>query len=122
MTTKCPTGYQMAAHENQSCNCIPYTDRAFYDAVYTILVDEAGAYAGSREREDFIRAYCDNMHPATEYRFGGSLGGGGKFWRGCDWFHVSCYREDETPQRLATIEKVNVLLAQAAATNKPRMR
>lgn len=128
---KCPTGYQLAAHENQSCNCAQdphqdpnydFTDREFYDAVYTILVDEAGAPAGLDDREIFIRAYCEVDHPATEYRFGGLLGFGGKFWRAYDSFYITAYREDETPKTIAIRENVNVLLEKAMDKYQPRMR
>ena len=47
-----------------------------------------------------------------EFRFGGSLGFGGKIWwsRRRGW-SVNCYREDETPARLETIKAVYEALA-----------
>lgn len=43
----------------------------------------------------------------------GVLGFGGKFWKGRDLWYVNCYREDETPERLAIIERTNEHLARA---------
>lgn len=71
--------------------------------VFDVLVDAGAATA---ERESFV-FHQTNEH-VTEYRFGGHLGHGGKFYRnpgklpdgsyGERWY-VSYYREDETPKR-----------------------
>lgn len=78
--------------------------------VLTILV----AHAGFRDDRSFLpfqtRQFC------REYRFQGALGFGGKLWRDSDGvMRVSCYREDETPDRLAMIEATNAALAAVSA-------
>lgn len=98
------------------------TDRKFYEAVYDLLVVEAGAPAHGHLREAFVLAYCETERPATEYRCCGAFGFGGKFWRNAQRFYVSCYREHETPERLATIEKVNAALEALAQKHNPRRR
>lgn len=90
---------------------------AALDAAYTILIEECGAPPA--HREDFRHAvlrWGAKDYP-FEYRFGGNLGMGGKFWitRRYGPFHdrwdVTCYREDETPGRKAMIERANARLA-----------
>lgn len=75
-----------------------------YNSIYDILVAEAGA--SERGREHFIRSFMDDA--PREYRFQGALGFGGKFWR--QPFRISCYAEDETPERIAMIDRVNGML------------
>lgn len=93
------------------------TAPAVYDRAYSILVEHAGAPESMRgafvrqhveQATDFVANRWD-----TEWRFCGSLGYGGKFWvKSWPEFHftVNCYREDETPERLAIIEAVNLKL------------
>jgi hypothetical protein len=87
------------------------------DAIYTVLVNHAGAPASSDSRHSFIyhqtKGYCD------EYRFSGNLGFGGKFWRnvtsrpggtfGESWY-ITAYQEDTTPERQAMLDVTNELL------------
>lgn len=75
------------------------------NAVYDVLM----AHAGAREswRSDFIHVVTKG---GSEYRFQGSLGFGGKYRQKTN--KVDCYQEDETPERLATIEATNAALAQ----------
>lgn len=78
--------------------------------VYDILVEHCGAGDGEWDRPDFIHTHRDGAeYPPDEYRFIGSLGFGGKFWSYP--MRVSCYREDETPERLASIAAANEALA-----------
>ncbi len=79
------------------------------NAVYDVLAEHAGASEGQRDEFAFmhVNGCCD------EYRFIGSLGFGGKFWRR-DW-RVSCYREDETPERVEAIRVANDALAELRA-------
>ncbi len=80
---------------------------ALVHAVYDVLVDEAGA--SETWRQDFVHAHT--VRPTCqEYRFQGVLGFGGKFWPS-NWT-VTCYPEDETPERLAVIARVNASLAE----------
>jgi hypothetical protein len=90
--------------------------RHLYEAIYDILVEEAGA--NPNDREDFVLTYTRKEYPTTEYRFCGSLGFGGKFWRnqrfGLCPFYVSCYPEDNTRERKVIIEHTNKALAALA--------
>jgi hypothetical protein len=80
------------------------------EAVWGILEEVCGAAYD----HGFIN-HQTNSH-VVEWRFIGSLGFGGKFWRttgkrpdgtwGECWL-VNCYREDETPERLAAINVAN---------------
>lgn len=86
--------------------------KVFFEAVWDdVIVAICGRRADDLDRESFVRAYCNPIHPATEWRFSGSLGFGGKFW--CQSkleCAVNCYPEDETPDRLRTIEQANAAL------------
>jgi hypothetical protein len=77
--------------------------------IYDILVAVCHAPDSVSDRLQF-RHFWDGG--GNEYRFGGSLGFGGKFWRAnyVPW-SVSCYREDETPKRLEIIARTNEQLA-----------
>lgn len=74
--------------------------------IYDILVELGGAYEHARDQ--FLAAAA---HGITEYRFGGHLGFGGKFWTTKGGWTVDCYPEDETAGRLATIDDINHRLA-----------
>lgn len=73
------------------------------DAIWTVLVECCGARES--HRETFIRCM-----QGVEYRVGGSLGFGGKLYVDRQGCRVSCYREDETPERRAAIDAANVRL------------
>jgi hypothetical protein len=79
--------------------------------VFNVLRDECGA--SEELRKDFIYQMGKGCQ---EYRFQGALGFGGKFYN-AHVVYVSCYREDETSERLAAIriatEKCRRLLAEA---------
>lgn len=79
------------------------------ERVYNILVEHAGASPDPDERLAFTSLQVVEHVP--EYRFIGGLGFGGKFWIDSDRWFVTCYREDETPARLAMIETTNQALA-----------
>ena len=83
-----------------------------FDAIWTVLVQECGAAEGDGMlgRAWFLAA--QQHRPVTEYRFIGALGFGGKFWINDGRLYVTCYREDETPERLAMIERANRRLAE----------
>lgn len=70
------------------------------NALFDILV----SYAGTSEtfREDFLRCIDEGCR---EYRIGGLLGPGGKYWPETN--QVTCYREDENRIRKAIIEDTN---------------
>lgn len=79
--------------------------------IYDQLVEHAGAPEPGRA--DFV-AFVGSR-TTCEYRFQGSLGFGGKFWNADSRYYVTCYREDETPERAERIRRVNALLAGARA-------
>jgi hypothetical protein len=91
-------------------------------AVLKILVEECGhrVFDSQRDGDAFVHAIkvADDPHPfniCREYRFMGELGFGGKFRNNGNHEntpHVDCYREDETPARLAMIERANKRLAE----------
>lgn len=84
------------------------------DKAYDILVQHAGARDKPDDRTSFVWSMTDAKHHCYEYRFGGSLGFGGKFRNDGnhdDTPYVDCYREDETPARIARITATNKLLA-----------
>lgn len=85
------------------------------ESIYDVLVRVCGATDTASERLGF------GMHFPTcgEWRFQGDLGFGGKVY--CDGFQVwvSCYREDATPGRRATIARANAALA-AVIGHAPR--
>ena len=75
------------------------TDQA--KEIWQILVEECGA---NNDSETFEIA--TTIEGTTEYRFCGHLGFGGKIYFQ-DRITVSCYPEDETPERLLMINKAN---------------
>lgn len=78
-------------------------DRA--NAVFDILVQHAGA--SEWQREEFVLLHTTGR--CDEFRFMGRLGAGGKFWR--HGWTVSCYPEDQTPERAVAIARTNSALA-----------
>lgn len=78
------------------------------NAFYDILVKHCLASSLSSIREQFV--FAQTKQECTEYRFGGALGFGGKFWINCGEVYVSCYPEDRNPKRKAMIEKANAAL------------
>jgi hypothetical protein len=85
------------------------------EAVYDVLVAHAGA--SERNREEFVHHQSSQFR--SGYRFVGSLGQGGKFWRnygprpdgtyGEVWY-VNAYAEDMTEVRIHAIRTTDVLL------------
>lgn len=78
----------------------------FYNKVYDILVNMGGA--NESDRNEFISAFLDQKYPATEWRFGGKLGGGGKYR---SYNAVTCYSESETPELLDLMKDMNLALS-----------
>ena len=73
-----------------------------------ILIEFAGANSRIlKEHSDFISYLIEDNRFGHEYRFMGSLGSGGKFHTSWNKWSISCYRENETPERLKVIELVN---------------
>jgi hypothetical protein len=88
------------------------------DRIYDILVAHAGASdrpGAWSPRQEF--AWCVNADRGMgtiEFRFGGLLGFGGKFWNWGEKWYVTCYREDleDHPERAEAIRKTNAALAE----------
>ena len=77
--------------------------------VWDVLVSEAGA------RPDQFAEFNHHWPQCREFRFMGSLGFGGKVWANDGRVYVNCYPEDANPERRATMERTNALLAQLQA-------
>ncbi|MBK8037669.1 MAG: hypothetical protein IPK22_11115 [Verrucomicrobiaceae bacterium] len=80
---------------------------AWFDSVFDALKNIGGAHESMRQ--DFIYHHARSADPCDEYRFQGKLGFGGKYWRKEN--RVSCYREDETPERLRLIIELDAAIA-----------
>jgi hypothetical protein len=78
-------------------------DRAH--TIYTVLVAMVGASA--EDRDNFV--YHHSKSGCEEWRFGGKLGFGGKYYSRENV--VSCYKEDETTERMKLIGQTNTALA-----------
>lgn len=82
-------------------------------AIYDMLVTEASAAADADSRFQFVAYVSERRTFAAgtrEYRFSGSLGFGGKFYVSGGRAYVSCYPEDQTPERLETIKRCNTAI------------
>ena len=86
---------------------------AYWNAVYTILVNHAGAREDDRTSfvAYFIRDTTGGL--GSEYRFKGSLGFGGKcYMTPLCRARVAYYHEDRTADRDATVAKVTRLIGE----------
>jgi hypothetical protein len=89
------------------------------DAIYDVLVRECGAHDSETDRLQWAVFWKNG--PPNEYRFIGKLGFGGKVWISrSEPPHVSCYREDETPERLAMIATANAALTELQTDRGPQ--
>lgn len=92
----------------------------FARQVYAILVRLAGASNDEHTRDYFV-FHQTRERPPTEWRFMGDLGFGGKLYRNGfnpdQPLYVTCYPEDETPERKKTIEKTNRALRELCLHN-----
>ncbi len=76
---------------------------SYYTKVYDLLVQHCGAREVTRANFIYHHARC--KEGCDEFRFCGDLGHGGKYYSRES--RVTCYKEDETPERLAAIEAGN---------------
>jgi len=82
------------------------------NAVYDILVREAGADNRAWQREMFIQVMTKtDPRPMNEYRFCGALGFGGKFWNDNSKWYVTAYPEDMSFIDSGVITRTNAALA-----------
>lgn len=72
--------------------------------VWGILTKFAGASAHPSCEIAFVQTQKEGC---TEYRFQGHLGFGGKFWNDGGKWYITCYQEDETPERREIIRLVD---------------
>jgi hypothetical protein len=85
-----------------------------FERVYDVLVQHAGASEHDRGR--FVARHAvylseqNRRWNCEEWRFGGLLGSGGKFWCDPESFRVSCYTEDNSRERFEIIAKTNAAL------------
>ena len=85
--------------------------------VYDILVELGGALdryderlGGYYDRNNFIYNVTQDKYPATEWRFQGHFGFGGKYYTGSN--RVSCYPEERTPEKDELRREMNIRLHQ----------
>ena len=86
----------------------------WHNRLWTILVEEAGAYDTVADRYSF----ATHFPQCREYRFMGKLGFGGKVWMNANHDgdpYVNCYPEDMNPERREIIERTNKRLAELGA-------
>ena len=74
--------------------------------IYTILVEECGALESMRA--DFV--YHQTREGCHEWRFTGTLGIGGKFWRNGGKWYVNTYPEALMKKVETYIKKANMRL------------
>lgn len=83
--------------------------------IWDILIEYAGRYDYMHGETDYDRLAFVTLATEgrwTQFRFQGSLGFGGKVYYGGPGFVVTCYREDETPDRVAAMATTNAALEQ----------
>lgn len=85
--------------------------------IYDLLVLHAGAEEDGRG--SFVRYFLSETRSGGEWRFVGTLGFGGKFYRNSGGDYVSCYREDLTPERDEVINRVNEAIARLISSTTP---
>jgi len=86
------------------------TPDQIFNKAWDILVAYAGASKDSMWRPIFVE-YFLAKRSNQEFRFGGYLGHGGKFWRNDGRYYVQCYPEDRNPNRTKVIEETNKWLS-----------
>ncbi len=115
MTTATP---KISAHATRLREHLPEDAlREFFNKVWTeVLVPVCKAHADERDQASFVFHQMAMDYPATEWRFQGALGFGGKFRTRSD---LSCsvdfYPEDRTPAREEIQAEANEKLRQMSA-------
>jgi hypothetical protein len=95
-----------------------YASRERADAIWTMLVEKAGARED--QRWEFVGYIMEVNRFGHEFRFMGTLGSGGKLYSFSprEGFYVSCYPEDRTPERTAVIDAANEWLESPCIARK----
>lgn len=74
-----------------------------WNRLYDILIAECDAT--EYWRQNFVGSMSDGCR---EYRFGGSLGFGGKLRNNSNGVYVDCYQENITPEREKDMKAANI--------------
>jgi hypothetical protein len=85
--------------------------RPLFEKVYDLLIEYGGASTDSYDKEAFVLAFTQREQRATEYRFCGHFGFGGKFCSRAGSFYIMYYPEDKTSERERLLAKINAMLA-----------
>ncbi len=97
-----------------------FNDTESINSVWSILVECAGASKSEDVRHDFVYAMTRADDRYSEYRFQGSLGFGGKFWRTAGYAHpevyVTAYPEDQDAAMTVRIDETNARLKALAVS------
>ncbi len=106
----CPSGGPAAYFVEDPLCYLLHPPSTTFQVAWKILVERVGADNSAEAEHDFVQTFLNT--PCREYRFIGTLGFGGKFWRMQRRYYVSCYPEDidATGERRIAIAKVNQLL------------
>lgn len=84
---------------------------AYFLAVWEEVVAPVCGGFNEHVLEDFVASHTEKDFPATEWRFQGKLGFGGKLYTGSDMVcRVGCYLEDDTEETNEIILKANGML------------
>jgi hypothetical protein len=79
-------------------------------AIYDVLVQRCKADNRDREKENFIYSHAEREFTPHEWRFGGVLGFGGKFWNTESRWYVSAYNENIDAETRLIIAETNEVL------------
>ena len=83
----------------------------FAHKIWKILVEHAGCREDNYSRQAFIDYLVNHWEcQDVEWRFGGSLGFGGKLYYNNNGLYVNCYSEDLNPKREQILQNTNSAL------------
>lgn len=88
----------------------------YFNDVYNILVEHAGASAREDAKPSFIYSHVHDTYPCREYRFCGDLGFGGKYRAQTN--RIDYYGEDKTKERDEIVQVVNAKLSKMGLVTK----
>ena len=91
--------------------------QTYFERAWDEILSPMGKAPGDqRDRDNFVRSHLELEYPATEWRFQGMFGFGGKFRARPDLrCTVDCYPEDSTPERKVAQDAINAKLAYLTA-------
>lgn len=94
-------------------------DKKFYELVWDMLCEEAGADTNPERKESFILVFTQTEYPTYSYGFTGTAGHRWTFYRNSERVWISSPPENNTSMVLATIVKVNQKLAEMVKIHHP---